>query len=398
MFFEFSLKSSFLLVFFFHGIVFATLLLIKGLQTRDNSNQWLSLFTFLCVLYIAPFMLGYAGWYSRQPYRDILFYLPFQQLLLLPPVLFFYCRTLFDKSFVFTKRNLLHFFPAIVYLIYSLVIFLVDKFIVGEYYFYNDERDKDFAFWYQATGFISLVYYLILSLNSYRKYKLITYNTYSYADALTYKWAQRFLIAFLTLLALRTLFFVINPEWANFGKKFWYYICFSILFYYISISGYINSLRSITSFSNTGDYSQERKEIAARMESVSQNSDVKETIEKTEIAGLNSWKQRVEDLILQHKLYENPELSVSDISDKLDTHPKKVSQIINQGFNMNFNDYINRHRVNAVIQKFQTGEHKVQTLLGIALECGFNSKSTFNRVFKRHTSVSPVEYIQKNSL
>ena len=398
MFFEFSLKSSFLLVFFFHGIVFATLLLIKGLQTRDKSNLWLSLFTFLCVLYIAPFMLGYAGWYSRQPYRDILFYLPFQQLLLLPPVLFFYCRTLFDKSFVFTKRNLLHFFPAIVYLIYSLVIFLVDKFIVGEYYFYNDERDKDFAFWYQATGFISLVYYLILSLNSYRKYKLITYNTYSYADALTYKWAQRFLIAFLTLLALRTLFFVINPEWANFGKKFWYYICFSILFYYISISGYINSLRSITSFSNTGDYSQERKEIAARMESVSQNSDVKETIEKTEIAGLNSWKQRVEDLILQHKLYENPELSVSDISDKLDTHPKKVSQIINQGFNMNFNDYINRHRVNAVIQKFQTGEHKVQTLLGIALECGFNSKSTFNRVFKRHTSVSPVEYIQKNSL
>ena len=398
MFFEFSLKSSFLLVFFFHGIVFATLLLIKGLQTRDKSNLWLSLFTFLCVLYIAPFMLGYAGWYSRQPYRDILFYLPFQQLLLLPPVLFFYCRTLFDKSFVFTKRNLLHFFPAIVYLIYSLVIFLVDKFIVGEYYFYNDERDKDFAFWYQATGFISLVYYLILSLNSYRKYKLITYNTYSYADALTYKWAQRFLIAFLTLLALRTLFFVINPEWANFGKKFWYYICFSILFYYISISGYINSLRSITSFSNTGDYSQERKEIAARIESVSQNSDVKETIEKTEIAGLNSWKQRVEDLILQHKLYENPELSVSDISDKLDTHPKKVSQIINQGFDMNFNDYINRHRVNAVIQKFQTGEHKVQTLLGIALECGFNSKSTFNRVFKRHTSVSPVEYIQKNSL
>ena len=278
------------------------------------------------------------------------------------------------------------------------MIFLVDKFIVGEYYFYNDERDKDFAFWYQATGFISLVYYLILSLNSYRKYKLITYNTYSYADALTYKWAQRFLIAFLTLLALRTLFFVINPEWANFGKKFWYYICFSILFYYISISGYINSLRSITSFSNTGDYSQERKEIAARIESVSQNSDVKETIEKTEIAGLNSWKQRVEDLILQHKLYENPELSVSDISDKLDTHPKKVSQIINQGFDMNFNDYINRHRVNAVIQKFQTGEHKVQTLLGIALECGFNSKSTFNRVFKRHTSVSPVEYIQKNSL
>jgi hypothetical protein len=44
------------------------------------SDKWLSIFLLLCVLYISPWMLGFAGWYDNQPYRDILFYIPFQQL------------------------------------------------------------------------------------------------------------------------------------------------------------------------------------------------------------------------------------------------------------------------------------------------------------------------------
>jgi nitrate reductase gamma subunit len=62
MLFSFSFKSSILLIFFLHGIVFSTLLLIKGLQNENKSSLWLSLFTILCSLYIAPFMFGYAGW------------------------------------------------------------------------------------------------------------------------------------------------------------------------------------------------------------------------------------------------------------------------------------------------------------------------------------------------
>lgn len=63
---------------------------------------------------------------------------------------------------------------------------------------------------------------------------------------------------------------------------------------------------------------------------------------------------------------------------------------------MNFNDFINQYRVKAVIKKMEAGEHTIQTLLGLALEVGFNSKSTFNRAFKRHTSRSPNDYIKEN--
>jgi AraC-like DNA-binding protein len=70
--------------------------------------------------------------------------------------------------------------------------------------------------------------------------------------------------------------------------------------------------------------------------------------------------------------------------------------VINEGTGMNFNDFINRYRVEAVKKAFEQGEHQRKTLEGIAWEAGFNSKSTFLRAFKKHTAMTPTQY--KNSL
>lgn len=390
MFFSFSSKSSILLIFFFHGIVFSILLFIKGLQTTNKSSLWLGLFTLLCALYIAPFMFGYAGWYSKETYRNILFYTPFQQLFLLAPVLYFYFKTLLDKSFSFSAKDYIHFLPATLYLIYSIIVFLTDKVILKEYYFYADGKDKDFSTWYQITGFFLLTFYLIQSLKTYNEYKTITYNIVSFADSVMFRWAKRFLIAFLLLITIRIVFFVANPEWDQFGKKFWYYVCFSVLFYYVSISGYTNSVLSTTSFRD----STRNFEDDSKLKDEETIND-KNTI-KTEMADLDSWKEKIESLMLVDKMYENPELVISDLSNRLGTHSKKISQVINEGFEMNFNDFVNHYRTKALITKIEEGEHNIQTLLGLALDCGFNSKSTFNRAFRRATNLSPKEYIEKN--
>lgn len=389
MFFSFSPKSSILLIFFFHGIVFFILLFLKGLQTENKSSLWLSAFTLLCSLYIAPFMFGYAGWYSRETYRNILFYTPFQQLFLLAPALHFYFKTLLDKSFSFFKRDYIHFLPAALYLLYSIIIFLTDKVILKEYYFYEDGKDKDFSTWYQIAGLISLTYYLIQSLKTYYEYKTITYNVVSFADSVMFRWAKRFLIAFLMLIAIRIVFFIANPEWDEFGKKFWYYVCFSVLFYYVSISGYTNSVLSTTSFKDSPKNFENGLNLSVEEAITDKNTF------KTEIADLDIWKEKIESLMLIDKMYENPELVISDLSNRLGTHSKKISQVINEGFEMNFNDFVNHHRTKALINKIEEGEHNIQTLLSLALECGFNSKSTFNRAFKRSTSLSPKEYIEK---
>ena len=95
----------------------------------------------------------------------------------------------------------------------------------------------------------------------------------------------------------------------------------------------------------------------------------------------------------EEQLFKNPELNLNEVAGKLGTSPKQVSQIVNQGFQLNFNDFVNHYRTQAILEKFKKGEHQQKTLLALALECGFNSKSTFNRAFKKNMQVTPQEYV-----
>ena len=387
MFFDFGPKSSTLLIFFFHGIVFSFLLFKKGIQTDTRSSKWLGLFIFLCTLYITPFMLGYAGWYSKRLYREILFFTPFQQLLLIGPVLYFYTQSLLNASFTLSKKHYIHFAPAFLYLVYSFIILITDKLILTEFYFYADGRDKDFDVWYQVAGLLSMVFYLILSLRFYNTYKKIAFETVSFADSILFKWLKHFFIIFLFILLLRVLFFILNPEWGEFGKKFWYYLSFSILFYYIALSGYANTVKATIPINET-PVPKKEPEIAI------QPTEKKEI--ETVLPDVDLWKQKLLDLMLIDTLYQNPSLTVSDVATQLDTNTKFISSIVNSGFKMNFNDFINYYRVEAVKEQLENGAQKTKTLLGIALECGFNSKATFNRAFKKHTSVSPKEFLAQH--
>jgi AraC-like DNA-binding protein len=331
-------------------------------------------------------MLGYAGWYSGGIYRTILFYVPFQQLFLIPPVLYFYIRSLLDQTFSFQRKDWLHFIPAALYLLYTFLIFIADLWFLPEVYFYKDGRDKDFEPWYQTTGFIILTMYLIASLRIYKKYKSLSYDTLSFADSVLFKWAQRFLSAFVLLIGIRGLFFILNPEWAEFGRKFWYYLSFSGLFYFISINGYFNPIQSPTSFQILED-----PKTNDPLEKKPDHENLTDPI-----PDLERWKEQISSLMTVQKLYENPLLTITMVADRLDTHSKKVSQIINQGFRMNFNDYINTYRIESVIQKIDAGETSSQTIMGLAYDAGFNSKSTFNRAFKRLKNMTPKEYVEKS--
>ena len=391
MLFSFSLKSAFLLMFFLLGLLFSILNLIKGIQKNSRASYWLSFFSFLCVLYISPFMLGYAGWYTRNPYRHFLFYMPLQQVLLIPPVLYFYYKAAFDKTFVFSKSALLHFLPGLMYLLYAFIVFIFDQYIFDEVVFYKDEKDKDFSFWYQCIGFLSLVFYAVKSLTVYNQYKAQTYNTVSYADTLAFKWARHFLIALFVLLAFRGFFFIINPEWAEFGRKFWYYLAFSFIFIYISFNGFIHAVRVELIETLLNKRSNQFNDLLGPKSNETFETKKSEPI----LDNINDWKIKLDAYMLESRAYENPELTIYDLSLPLDIHVKKLSQLINQGYNMNFNDYINQYRVQAVIKQMEAGNHSMQTLLSLAFECGFNSKSTFNRSFKRWTSTSPNDYIKK---
>jgi len=106
--------------------------------------------------------------------------------------------------------------------------------------------------------------------------------------------------------------------------------------------------------------------------------------------------RRLKETVAANRLYEDAELTLTSLAVKLNIHPHDLSRIINVGMEKNFSDFINGFRVREVARKMHDPVHDRLTLLGIAYESGFNSKRTFNRVFKEMTGKTPVEY--KNSL
>lgn len=398
--FDFNFYSSLLLITFTQGLIYSFLLLKKGIQTENKSNYWLSVFVFFCSLFIAPWMLGFAGWYDNQPYRDFMFYTPFQHLFFIGPIIFFYTQSLLNPSFKLNKKSLFHFVPSCIYLIYNLWIFIYDKIILKDYYFYKDGIDKDFDQWYQIAGQVSMFIYFILSIIYYNKYKKLIVQITSNADSVLFSWIKNYLIAFLVMLLLPHIFDIIihfYPSANSYKDGWWFYLAFSLVLYYIALTGYSNSIHSKIGFKMSVFDSKPILLLNASFDNYNTTDncidiEYEEQSEKKS-EEIEIWKQQIETLIQSEKLYQNSELSLTEVAKKLQTNTSVISKAINQGFHMNFNDFVNNYRIEAVKIMLLNGEHKKSTLLGIAYDCGFNSKATFNRAFKKNTNYSPKEYL-----
>jgi AraC-like DNA-binding protein len=400
MLFEFGFYSSLLLITFSQGIIYSILLLLKAIRTETKSNYWLSFFIFLCSLFVAPWMLGFAGWYDNQPYRDILFYTPFQHLLFIGPVIYSYTQSLLNPSFSLTRKNWIHFIPGILYLIYSIFMWIYDKYIFEGYYFYKDGMDKDFDNWYHNIGMLSMAIYFVASIRYYNLYRKLIVQVVSYADSVLFKWIKTYLYSFLIMLLLPLLFDAIAifyPELNSYTGSWWFFLFFSIVMYYIAITGYANPIITKIPFEISVFDNKPALLLPDHSNTESAVIDIEhEIFEAQTTPELEIWKTKIASLIEDEKLYQNSELTLTDLAKKLDTNPAVISKSINQGFGLNFNDFVNNYRIEAVKASFHKGEHKKTTLLGIAFDAGFNSKATFNRAFRKNTGLSPKEYLDQN--
>lgn len=100
---------------------------------------------------------------------------------------------------------------------------------------------------------------------------------------------------------------------------------------------------------------------------------------------------QLEDLMAQH-IYTQSRLSLADVAQLIGIAPHYVSQVINDYYQCNFADYINRYRLTAIKQQLSNPNLQQNTILDIALSNGFNSKTAFNTAFKKDTGVTPSQY------
>ena len=104
--------------------------------------------------------------------------------------------------------------------------------------------------------------------------------------------------------------------------------------------------------------------------------------------------KRLEALMEVERLYLDPRISLKELSDRLKTNTKYLSQVVNLHFGDNLQVFINHYRIEEARRKLLEEEFSNLTLFGIALQCGFKNKSTFYKVFKQATGKTPMEFVR----
>ena len=116
------------------------------------------------------------------------------------------------------------------------------------------------------------------------------------------------------------------------------------------------------------------------------------------VAILPAQRDRLLQAIQSLELYKDPDLTLTSLAQHLGESPNAVSRLINAGFNQSFNEFINSYRVGEVKRRMAAGDTETLTILALALDAGFNSKTTFNRVFKEQTGQTPKEYVKRSQI
>ena len=104
---------------------------------------------------------------------------------------------------------------------------------------------------------------------------------------------------------------------------------------------------------------------------------------------LRPWRDKLRHLMADEQPWLEPALTLTELAHRLRTHPALLSKVINAGCGQNFNDFVNTYRVEEARRKLADPRFAHYSLVGVALESGFNSKSTFNRVFKKLLGQAP---------
>ena len=340
---------------------------------------------------IAYWMLGFAGWYdTHNAYTSFMFYFPFNNIFWMGPLLYFYFLSLTNTNFSFQKKHLKHFILPLLFFVLILVKFVIDFVVYYPFIVVTDMQygtkgpfaDLDKNDWLMWIAYLSFFYYLIITIKAYRNYQLYALQNFSGTEEIRFNWLRNILYAIAAAVIIFFIFSLIGictPIRRTYIFDWYSYLALGVIVYYLSIAAYFTGpgIKQQLHF-EPGPKQPERVET--------------KIVVNTEI---ETWKNKLRVLIENDQPYLDPELSLAELARKMNTNPSLLSKIINEGFHLNFNDFINESRVKVVIEKLKAGEQKTQTLLGIAYDCGFNSKATFNRAFKKVTGVSPKEWLDK---
>jgi AraC-like DNA-binding protein len=313
-------------------------------------------FTFLFLYYLVLMLLNFM---EETRTTDTIYLITPVFTLLKGPLIYFMTRTLINERPMSTNCKLIHFIPALIaipmtHFVQEIVVF--------------------------AT--FSQIIYLTLSLKLLRRYHSVSMAVCSDAHTMKLNWIGKVLI-------LLMFFAIVDLTRLNFQtfnsqsiKATWYFIdiliAFGIVCYLV-----FNIIRKPLLFNDMVSY--EDLATHAKLES-----------KKSEFNLANDVYQSIEQIITSRELYKQPRLSVINVANETGYKVKDISWSINLVGGHNFCEFINKLRIIEVKEQILQSQSNKKTILEIAFESGFNSKSVFYTAFKSEEGMTPTQFMKSS--
>lgn len=332
-------------------------LLLSRAPGNRPAQRLLAALLVVAVLRLMPYVLGFAGAYDAWPWLS---FAPFDLRLAIGPLLYLYLLRLATPSL--PRRWGWHFLPAGVDLVYMLWAFALP---LEHKNAWDAEAHRPWISPLQdAAGALSLTLYLALSLRLRRRYLRWLRENLSDQHAHRQPWIASVLLALGLWLAVSAGFDLYSRLLSplNYYDRFPQYLAFSAIVLWLGLEGWRHAGHGFP-------------QMVAATPAPAGGRDWNATA--------SAWLEQIR----REGWWRQPGLTLAEVARRLGTNESYVSRAFNHGLGRNFNGAINALRVEALQSRMMTDDST--ELLTMALDCGFSSKASFNRVFRERTGTSP---------
>ena len=349
--------------------------LISAKKNRGFDKAALALFLFANGIFILNFL---AFRYSKEiiPYTVNLFFIGSSFGFLFGPLLYLYTNAVTSSEFKFAKKDILHFVPFLLVFCLTLVRFQFQSYETKIDFLRTGLYGKTGSIIYLALMHTTILIYLLKAFLIVRQKNQNLKGYYSSLEKINYDWLKLVVSAFLIMWIVDIINWVTGSIGFN-STVLQESLTFTSLFINFVFANLLilKSLRL------------PQTEPAAEIHKYEKSPLTLQT--KSDILA------RLEKLMTQEKLFLNSSLNLGEVAQKLSVVPRYLSQVINELKEQNFYDYVNSHRIDEAKKILSDPSHDNEKILSVLYDCGFNSKSVFNTVFKRNTGITPSEYRRK---
>lgn len=368
---------------FFQAVFLLVFLTAK--KKRNKSDKYLASLVGLYGLSIG------GAWIELYNYRNgfpfpALINTGWLLLMLHGPALWFYIKSLTVEDFRFKPILSLHLLPFAAFSLMHLFTFMLlpanKKIEMAETEIFR----QGYLYMISLAGIgISTLSYNIWALMLIRRHRTNILQFHSATEGLDLKWLRILTIASLTLYSVNVMLFNLNmviPFTSYFQLTL---VTYSFAVVYIFFLGYFG-LQQPDVFISHNYIPPGNKSIETGSVQNPENNEATVYDEKFILFLLAHMEQA--------KPYLDPEITLATLSSKLHVRPEYLSAAINSGLRQNFFEFINKYRIEEFKIRIISSENANFSIMGVAYECGFNSKAAFYRAFSKFEKVSPTEYIK----